>query len=130
MGMYDYFKSSYDLGPEFTNVSCQTKDIDDYGSGSMSDYWLDPKGRLWVSTYTDTHTLDMIKEEDPEYNPKLSFLNFKWIPTGKHGKLVHWKITKYIEVYPLDWKGKYEHQPRMRLHFRDGILQDFLRLNT
>jgi len=29
MGMFDYFRSSYDIGEQFTNVVCQTKDIED-----------------------------------------------------------------------------------------------------
>jgi len=31
MGMFDYFRSSYDLGEQFTNVVCQTKDIEEFG---------------------------------------------------------------------------------------------------
>ena len=29
MGMFDYVRSSYDLGEHFTNTRCQTKDIED-----------------------------------------------------------------------------------------------------
>ena len=38
MGMFDYFRSSYDLGEQFTNVVCQTKDIEDGIGGTMTDY--------------------------------------------------------------------------------------------
>ena len=31
--MFDYLKSSYDLGPQFTDVQLQTKDIEEYGIG-------------------------------------------------------------------------------------------------
>ena len=34
-------------------------------------------------------------------------------------------ITKYIEVYPADWKGKYEDWPRCRIHFKYGRLVDY-----
>lgn len=130
MGLYDRFKSSYNLGPEFTNVICQTKDIDDFCGGSLTDYWLSPDGVLWKPTYKDTHTLHTINEGDPEYNDKLKFLNFRWIPTGEHGKFKPFNLTKYIEIYPEDWKGEWKDLPRMRLHFRDGILQDYKRINT
>jgi len=130
MGMYDTFKSSYNIGEEFTNVICQTKDIDDFCGGTMTDYWLSPDGVLWGPMYTNTHELKVLEEGDPEYNEKLKFLNFKWIPTGNHGRFKPYNLTKYIEIYPVDWKGDYNDRPRMRLHFRNGILQDFTKINS
>lgn len=125
MGMFDYFRSSYDLGEQFTNVVCQTKDIEDGIGGTMTDYWLDPAGQLWMPSYIGTHTFETISEDDERYNDKVKFLNFEWIPTGEHGKFKPCEITKYIEVYPAEWKGKWEDWPRLRLHFRYGILQDY-----
>jgi hypothetical protein len=125
MGMFDYFKSSYDLGEQFTNVVCQTKDIEDGIGGTMTDYWLDPKGQLWYPSYIGTHTLEDIKEDDPRYS-KVGFFNFEWIPTGAHGRYQPCIITKYVEVYPEGWKGKWEDWPRLRLHFRYGVLQDYV----
>jgi hypothetical protein len=124
MGMFDYFRSSYDLGEQFTNVVCQTKDIEDGIGGTMTDYWLDPAGRLWCPHYRDTHTFEEISEDDERYS-KIGFLNFEWIPTGKHGKYTPHEITKYVEVYPANWKGKWEDWPRLRIHFRCGMIQDF-----
>ena len=123
--MFDYFRSSYDLGEQFTNVVCQTKDIEDGIGGTMTDYWLDPSGLLWYSSYRDTHTYEEIPEDDERYNNKAKFLNFEWIPTGAHGKYRVHVITKYIEVYPAEWEGKWEDWPRLRLHFRYGKLQDY-----
>ena len=122
--MFDYFRSSYNLGEQFTNVTCQTKDIDDFG-GTMTDYWLDPAGVLWRPDYVGTNTFEEIPEDDPRYNEKIKFLNFEWVPTGQHGKFVHHEITKYVEIYPENWRGKWEEQPRLRLHFKRGILQDY-----
>ena len=124
--MFDYFRSAYDLGEQFTNVVCQTKDIEEFGiGGSMTVYWLDPAGRLWCPHYRDTHTFEEIPEDDERYSDKHLFLNFEWIPTGKHGVYRPHEITKYIEIYPAEWKGEWEDWPRLRLHFRYGILQDF-----
>lgn len=123
--MFDYFRSSYDLGEQFTNVVCQTKDIEDCIGGTMTDYWLDPNGILWCPDYRGTNTFEIIPEDDPRYDPNKKFLNFEWVPTGKRGKLVHHKITKYIEISPSGWKGTWEDWPRVRLHFKQGILQDF-----
>ena len=123
MGMFDYFRSSYDLG-QFTNVLCQTKDIEDGIGGTLTDYWVDPSGLLWYPEYRDTHDFVIIEEDDPRYDPARSFLNYEWIPTGIHGKYRPHEITKYIEIYPESWKGKWEDWPRLRLHFRCGILQD------
>lgn len=124
--MFDYLRSSYDLGEQFTNVTCQTKDIEEFGiGGTMTNYWLDPSGRLWAPHYRDTHTFEEIPEDDPRYSEKHKFLNFEWIPTGNHGKYKLHEITKYIEVYPAEWKGEWEDWPTLRLHFRYGILQDY-----
>jgi len=123
--MFDYFRSSYDLGEQFTNVVCQTKDIEDGIGGTMTDYWLDPSGKLWYPSYIGTHTFEEIKEDDERYNKERGYLNFEWIPTGQHGKYQPCYITKYIEVYPENWQGKWKDWPRLRLHFRCGILQDY-----
>lgn len=126
MGMFDYLRSSYDLGPQFTNTICQTKDIEDGIGGTMTLYWLDPSGQLWCPDYRGTSTFEIIEKDDPRYNPKTLFLNYEWIPTGQKGKLTPLYITKYIEIYPESWKGKWEDWPRLKLHFRNGKLQDFV----
>ena len=125
MGMFDYFRSSYNLGEEFTNVVCQTKDIEEGIGGTMTDYWLDPNGVLWYPNYVGTNTFEIIEEDDPRYDPERKFLNFEWVPTGQHGKYMPCMITKYVEVYPADWKGAWEDWPRLRIHFKYGKLQDY-----
>ena len=127
--MFDFFRSSYDLGKGFTNVVCQTKDIEDFGiGGTMTDYWLDPVGRLWCPHYKDTHTFEEIPEDDERYSTTHGFFNFEWIPTGKHGVYKPHDITKYIEIYPAEFKGQWSDWPTLRLHFRCGILQDFIQV--
>jgi len=123
--MFDYFRSSYNLGNTFTNVVCQTKDIEEGIGGTMTDYWLDPAGKLWFPQYHGTHTFEEISEDDERYNEKRGFLNFEWIPTGVHGKFKLHEITKYIEIYPEWWKGDWHDWPRLRLHFKYGILQEY-----
>jgi hypothetical protein len=125
MGMFDYFRSSYDLGEQFTNVVCHTKDIEDGIGGTMTNYWLDPSGQLWYPDYVGTNTFEIIEEDDPRYDPNKKFLNFEWVPTGQHGKYQPHYITKYVEVYPANWEGKWEDWPRLKIHFRRGILQDY-----
>ena len=129
MGMFDYFRSSYDLGEQFTNVECQTKDIEEGYDGTMTHYWLDPAGKLWCPSYIGTNTFEAIEKDDPRYNEKSFFLNFEWIPTGEHGKYKHHPITKYIEIAPAEWKGEWKDWPVLRLHFRDGILQEYIQVN-
>jgi hypothetical protein len=128
LGLFDYFRSSYDLGEQFTNVVCQTKDIEDGIGGTMTDYWLDPAGRLWCPYYRDTHTFEEIPEDDERYSATHSFFNFEWIPTGKHGVYKPHEITKYIEIHPENWKGEWELWPVLRLHFRGGILQEYIQV--
>lgn len=122
--MFDYFRSSYDLGEQFTEI-CHTKDMEKGLGGTMSHYWLDPAGKLWVTTYRETHTFEIIEEDDSRYDSKMLFLNYEWIPTGQHGKVKPYCITDYVEVYPSDWKKNWEDWPRCRIHFVKGILQSY-----
>ena len=124
MSMFDWVKSSYPLPEPFMGLN-QTKDIEDGIGGTMTNYWIDPGGYLWYSSYRDTHTFEVIEEDDPRYDPKFVWTNHEWIPTGKHGKFRVHAITKYIEIYPAEWDGKWEDWPRLRVHFRSGKLQDF-----
>ena len=125
MGMFDYVRSSYDLGHQFTDVELQTKDIEEGYSGTMTHFWIDPSGYLWCGDYKGTSTFEEIPKDDPRYSDKHLFLNFEWISTGQRGKYKVHPITKYIEVYPAEWKGSYEDWPRCRIHFKLGKLQDF-----
>jgi len=123
--MFDYLRSSYDLGEQFTNVVCQTKDIEDGIGGTMTDYWINPCGVLWYPDYNGTNTFEEISKDDPRYEPEKRFLNFEWVPTGQRGKYKVHPITKYIEIYPAEWKGEWEDWPRLRIHLIDGKVQDY-----
>lgn len=125
MGMFDYIRSSYNLGEQFTNVECQTKEIEDHYSGTMSHFWIDPAGYLWCGDYKGTSTFEIIEKDDPRYNPKHQFLNYEWISTGVRGKYRVHPITKYVEIYPAIWNGHYNDWPRCRLHFKHGRLVDY-----
>ena len=125
MGMMDFVRSSYDLGEQFTDTRLQTKDIEEGYGGTMTDYWLDPAGYLYVIDYSHTADLKMYEPGDPEYNEEHAWLNFEWVPNGKRGKIRLHPITKYIEVYPEQWEGKWEDWPRLKLHFKYGKLQDY-----
>lgn len=128
--MFDYFRSSYDLGEGFTDVQCQTKDIEaGIGiGGTMSQYWLSPAGHLYLMSYRNTHTFEIIEEGDIEYKESMKFLNYRWVPTGLHGRVEPYRITAYVEIYPGQWDGGWEEWPRMRLHFREGKLVEYRRI--
>lgn len=128
MGMFDVIRSSYNLGEQFTNVVCHTKDIEDGIGGTMTDYWIDPSGKLWYSSYIGTHTFEEITKDDERYSEKHLFLNYEWIPTGEHGRFKPCEITKYIEIYPAEWEGEWYKWPRLKLHFRYGILQEYINI--
>jgi hypothetical protein len=124
MGMFDYVRSSYPLPETFMGV-CQTKGIESEIGGTLSEYWIDPEGYLWVGNYAGTSTLEFIEEDDPRYNPDVKWLNHEMVPTGEHGKWRVHPITKYVEIYPSIFDGQWEVWPRLRLHFRSGKLQDW-----
>lgn len=127
MGLFDYFRSSYPLGEAFTEVECQTKDMETshWLGGTMTHYWLDPGGYLYRINDAGTADFEIIEESDPRYDPDRKFLNYEWVPNGNHGKVEPHYITHYVEVYPATWEGKWEDWPRCRLHFRAGKLIDF-----
>ena len=125
MGMMDYVRSSYDLGEQFTNTRLQTKDIEDGIGGTLSQYWISPDGILYYIDYSHTADFVQIQEGDEDYEETHKWRNFKWVPNGNHGKISPWMITKYIEVYPSRWEGKWEDWPRLKLHFRYGKLMDY-----
>ena len=123
--MFDYVRSSYDLGEHFTNVECQTKDIEDCYSGTMSHFWIDPDGYLWCGDYTGTAAMEIYEEGHPKYNPDRQILNFGWVSTGVHGKYRVHPITKYVEIYPAQWEGQWEDWPRCRIHFKCGKVVEY-----
>lgn len=125
MGMFDYLRSSYDLGEQFTNVELHTKDIEDGIGGTMSHYWLDPHGYLYHIDYSHTADFVELKEGDEGYDSIHLWCNFKWIPNGNHGKISPCMITKYVEVYPPTWDGQWEDWPRCKIHFKYGRLVDY-----
>ena len=126
MGMFDYLRSSYNLGPQFTDVELQTKDIEEYGiGGTMTHYYLDKSGILWYPDYTGTSTFEEIPKDDERYSDKHLFLNFEWISTGQRGKYRVHPITKYISVYTSSWSGEWAAWPTLRLHLIQGKLQDY-----
>lgn len=91
----------------------------------MTEYWISPDGYLWYPEYRDTHTFEVIEENDPRYDPKLKFLNYEWIPTGKHGKYRVHPITKYVEIYLQNWKGHFDDWPTCRIHFKYGKVVEY-----
>ena len=129
MGMFDYFRSSYDLGEFFNDTCCQTKDIEDGISGTMTQYWLSPDGQLYLIDYSHTTDFVELKEGDEGYQTgKLAMFNFQWIPNGTHGRVIPmYGFTKYITVYPERWDGKWEDWPECRIHFKRGVLLDYER---
>ncbi len=120
--MFDYLRSSYDLGEQFTEVELHTKDIEDGLGGTMSQYWLDKQGYLYSIDYSGTADFVELQEGDDGYNEKITLFNFRWVPNGNHGKVSPCMITKYIEVYSATWSGQWEDWPRCRLHFKYGRL--------
>jgi len=123
--MFDYVRSSYYLGEHFSG-NCQTKEIEEYGiGGTMSQYWISPDGQLYLIDYSHTADFVELKEGDDGYNDKLALLNFRWIPNGTHGKVRPWNITKYVTIYPQNWQGDWEDWPDCRIHFKNGIVQNY-----
>ena len=123
--MFDYVRCSKDIG-ELTDVECQTKDIDHWLGGTMTFYWIDPIGAIWYADYTGT--ADFVQFEGDGLSLRE---RFKTVPNGNHGKFLRHNITDYVCIY------RYETAPdglseciECKLHFVDGILQDYKYINN
>ena len=122
--MFDNLRSSYYFDEDFRG-QCQTKDIEDGIGGTMSQYWISPDGQLYWIDYSHTADFVELQEGDEGYDPEKKLFNFRWIPNGTHGRVRPWDITKYVVIYPENWKGNWEDWPDCRIHFVDGIVQDY-----
>lgn len=116
MGMYDTVRSSYDLGPGFRK-DLQTKDLE----CCMCDYWISPAGQLFEIDYSGTQDFVEIPEEE-----RISPWNlFKSVPNGYHGRVTPiTNLFKIVEVCPSVWDCRYAPYPRLKLLFKDGIIQE------
>ena len=123
--MFDYVRSSYRLGPTFTDVVCQTKDIERTLGGTMSNYWIDPSGQLWYIGCDHVSDFQEIGEDDERYDPERKWKNFEWVPNGNHGKVSPCLLTDYITIYPDKFHGPFEDWPTCRIHFVNGKLRSF-----
>jgi hypothetical protein len=125
LGMFDYVRSSYPLGDNFTNVECQSKDMERGIGGTMSQYWIDPAGRLWRVDYRDAFDFG----EDPDWvddgSPLGALFKHRFMPNGKHGRLVPHSLTDYVCIYPSQWEGEWEEWPTCRINFLKGVLQTY-----
>lgn len=125
MGMFDYVRSSYPLGEAFTDTECQTKDMERGIGGTMSHYWIDPAGKLWRVDYRDAFDFG----EDPDWvddgRTVSALFKYKFLPNGKHGKLVPQYLTDYVCIYPAQWGGEWKDWPTCRVHFVNGVIQNY-----
>ena len=116
MGMFDSIRSSYDLGPGFWDKELQTKDL----SSTMSYYWINPAGQLFLIDYS--HTVDYVPDPEDSTMPFRRMKSY-WKPNGNHGKVQPVFLTNTIKVYPARWDSKYAPFPTLKITFIDGVLR-------
>lgn len=118
MGMFDYVRSSYNLGRHFTNVTLQTKDLEPHIGGTMSFYWLDPRGRLWEIDEDGCYDWTFPQEEDKGLAP---WLAFRRELNGNHGKVRPRRFTGDVRMYPDRWDGDHSAWPETQIRLIDGV---------
>ena len=119
MGLFDYFRSSYYLGPGLTEVSCQTKDL----GSTMSEYWLDPSGRLWLIDIGAAFDYGEYPDFESKGEPFEEIFRYGPIPNGKHGKVTPERFTGMVLIYPSQGIEDWGDQPCCELKFTAGVLQ-------
>ena len=125
MGFFDNFYSSRDIG-EFTNIQCQTKSFDPDTGGTLSQYWLSPSGVLFLIDYSHTADFHVINPGDDGYDEENRLRNFYWRPNGNHGGVRFFYKTLFVVIYPESFAGEWEQCPCARLHFQEGVLQNYV----
>jgi hypothetical protein len=123
--MFDYLRSSYDLGPQFTETELNTKDLEKGLGGTMSHYWICPAGYLYMIDYSHTADFVELQEGDEGYNSDKKFLNFTWKRNGVRGAVRPVMLSEYVRVYPGTWEGHYEDWPTLQLHLHYGKLMGY-----
>lgn len=127
MGMFDWVRCSATLDDRVGSKDVfQTKDLD----CCMDIYWIDPSGRLWRTD--ESNTYDIVEEsaedifkarENREWLPP-----FRPVPNGQHGRVIPYRLTRTICIYPSNWQSKVKDKlhhsdwPEYELTFRDGEL--------
>ena len=71
MGMFDYFRSAYDLGEQFTNVVCQTKDIE---TGKEKVYPMDEDFMNRLKDRVKDVELDDVEEFEQDWKTLQEFM--------------------------------------------------------
>jgi len=114
MGMFDTVRCDYEIAPGITGVECQTKDIMSDLGGTLSEYYIDPAGKMWYIDYHGTYELE------PRDN---TIFRMKRVSTGQHGKVKPmFGFTSYLTIYPV---GSSNHWLKARLHIVGGQVQSF-----
>jgi len=117
MGLYDNFRSSFPLGPDFTGVLCQTKSLD----CTMHFYWLDPAGLLWTPDYSGTSQIISKGNKSVNLNKRGFKSGYELVKTGKRGKMSPYRFTGIIDIYPASVNIPYTD---LAIKFIDGELVD------
>ena len=116
MGMFDYVRCDYPVTPEINQHECQTKDMDEFG-GTMSHYYIDPSGHVWLIDYRGT--TEWVR--DPTKPKPWPYVRLQ---PGKKGKVTPVYITDYVSIYPSN-SGSSIWGPIARLHIVNGRVQSF-----
>ena len=121
MSLFDYIRSSYNLGKDFTNVELYTKDL----GQTMTHHWIDPSGQLFV--IDDRNVYDILDNPSFANKAKDRWMDpFIYVPNGNHGKISPLYVTKTIVIYSPKWEGEdYADWPECKIQFKQGTIQEF-----
>ena len=76
--------------------------------------------------FSNTADFHVIHPGEEGYDPDNKLRNFFWRPNGNRGGVRFFYKTLYVVIYPEDYEGEWEQYPCARLHFQEGVLQDYV----
>ena len=124
--MFDYVKCSASIGA-LTDVVCQTKTVEKVIHGTMSFYWIDPSGQMYIVDYTGT--TDFRENCDSDDAP--IWLHYHMVPSGNKGKVSPYLLTGDVVIYDsVTQADGYNEWTYCKLQIEEGILQNFRYINN
>ena len=91
----------------------------------MSEYWLDPAGRLWLVNLAIAFDYGEYPGYESDGSPYQELFRYGPISNGKHGKVTPELFTGNVLIYPSEFEGEWGDWPCCEMKFKSGVLKNY-----